>query len=246
MLPLIGIDRQSRPERPDKFLRTFRWMPQIQKGLDECRTVGSISLDAVRQQHEEHVETSMKHLLRLDEAMRGISQEVRCVTLRTSSKQVKWLHGKRIKLSFPGRRFNDSPPFLIRSPLIFAGGGNGEGRGCGPWPLGRGDEVSQMPEWSPVRCGRLWYAERTRDLPGMRTCHRRPRVSLVIDACDPNVVIFSEAHYPLNLRVARAENGLSLAPNTASSLRARVLVVTCQWAGGAFIAYGHLKKKFSP
>ncbi|CAM9810005.1 unnamed protein product [Ectocarpus fasciculatus] len=47
----------------------------VQQGLDECRTVASISLDTVRQQHEVHVETSMKHLLRLDEAMKGISQE---------------------------------------------------------------------------------------------------------------------------------------------------------------------------
>lgn len=98
MLPLIGFDRQSRSEKPDIVLPTFRWMPQVQKGLNECRTAASISLGSVRQQHEEHVETSMKHLLRLDEAMKGISQKVTYFTLYTSPKQVNWLHGKRIKL----------------------------------------------------------------------------------------------------------------------------------------------------
>ncbi|CAB1113714.1 unnamed protein product [Ectocarpus sp. CCAP 1310/34] len=46
----------------------------VQEGINECRTVASISLGSVRQQHEEHVETSMKHLLHLDETMKGISQ----------------------------------------------------------------------------------------------------------------------------------------------------------------------------
>ncbi|CAM9628143.1 unnamed protein product [Ectocarpus sp. 12 AP-2014] len=47
----------------------------VQKGINECRTVASIFLGSVRQLHEEHVETSMKHLLRLDETMKGISQK---------------------------------------------------------------------------------------------------------------------------------------------------------------------------
>ncbi|CAB1103901.1 unnamed protein product [Ectocarpus sp. CCAP 1310/34] len=60
---------------------------RVQEGINECRTVASISLGSVRQQHEEHVETSMKHLLHLDETMKGISQMVRYFTLYTSKKQ---------------------------------------------------------------------------------------------------------------------------------------------------------------
>lgn len=48
----------------------------MQQGLGACREVAGSPLPSVRQKHEEHVKTAMANLQRLDEALKGISEEV--------------------------------------------------------------------------------------------------------------------------------------------------------------------------